>query len=261
MTKTTDQIKPFHIWEGIYPDFQSAVTEAKGAGFSGEVYRSQSLQVATECLVALKSEKPIPAFHKQRSTQLPLTVAMMLGDKKQVSILDFGGGLGIGYMTLAESIPADLKRIEYTIVEVPEVCQNGMDLHAGGRVKYTSVLPTPAKFNLIHAASSLQYIEHWQDLVAKFVAIKPEYILLSDVFAGSIKSYVTLQNYYESKIPHWFLNLNELLDTFNSYGYRLAMKSYSTSRRLDVEDTLPMTNFPEDLRLTESLHLLLQKNK
>jgi putative methyltransferase (TIGR04325 family) len=260
MTNTTDQIKPFHIWEGIYPDFQSAVAEAKGAGFSGEVYRRRSLKAATECLVALKSDKPIPAFHKQRSTHLPLIVAMMLEDKKPINILDFGGGLGIGYMTLAESIPDELKRIEYTILEVPEVCQSGTDLHAEG-IMYTSVLLTSVKFNLIHAASSFQYIEHWQDLVKKFAVIKPEYILLSDVFAGSIKSYVTLQNYYESKIPHWFLNLNELLDTFNSYGYRLAMKSYATSRRLDVEDTLPMTNFPEDLRLTQSLHLLLQKNK
>lgn len=132
MTNTTDQIKPFHIWEGSYPGFQSAVAAAKGAGFSGEVYRKRSLQAATECLAALKSDKPIPAFHKQRSTHLPLIVAMMLGDKEQIKILDFGGGLGIGYMTLAESIPADLKRIEYTIVEMQEVCQSGMDLHAGG---------------------------------------------------------------------------------------------------------------------------------
>jgi putative methyltransferase (TIGR04325 family) len=124
---------------------------------------------------------------------------------------------------------------------------------------YTSELPTAANFDLIHAASSFQYIEYWQDLLAKFAALRPEYILFSDVFAGSIKSYVTLQNYYESKIPHWFLNLNELLDTFNSHGYRLVMKSYATSRRLDAEDTLPMANFPEDLRLTQSLHLLLKK--
>jgi hypothetical protein len=33
MTDTTDQIKPFNIWEGIYPDFPSAAVYAKGAGF------------------------------------------------------------------------------------------------------------------------------------------------------------------------------------------------------------------------------------
>jgi putative methyltransferase (TIGR04325 family) len=258
MTNTTDQIRPFFIWEGIYQNFQSAMVEAKGPGFCGEVFRKRSLRAATECLAAIKSGNMIPAFHKQRSTLLPLTVAMILGDKERVNILDFGGGLGIGYMTLLESIPDDLERIVYTIVEVPEVCQSGMELH-GGEVMYTSDLPTTVKFNLVHAASSFQYIEHWQDLVAKFAALKPDYILLSDVFAGSIKSYVTLQNYYESRIPHWFLNLNKLLDHFDNYGYRLSMKCYATSRRLDADDTLPMANFPEDMRLSQSLHLLLQK--
>ena len=258
MTKTAAQIKPFHIWEGIYPDFQSAVADATGPGFSGEVYRTRSLQSAKECLSALNTEQPIPVFHKQRSTHLPLTVAMILRNKKQVNILDFGGGLGIGYMTLAESIPADLDRIRYTIVDVPEVCQSGLHLHAGRGIRYASKLPISAKYDLIHAASSVQYIEHWQDLLTKFAAFKPDYILLSDVFAGSIKSFVTLQNYYESKIPHWFLNLDEILDIFSRHGYRLAMKGYVTSRRLDAEDTLPMKNFPENLRLTQTLNLLLQ---
>lgn len=213
MTNTTDQIKPFYIWEGSYPDFQSAAANAKGAGFGSDVYRKRSLQAATECLAALKSDQPIPipAFHKQRSTHLPLTVAMMLGDKEQINILDFGGGLGIGNMTLAESMPADLKRIDYTIVEVLEVCQSGMNLHAGGGVMYTSDLPTATKFDLIHAASSVQYVVHWQDLIAKFSVLKPEYILLSDVFAGAIKSYVTLQNYYESRIPHWFFEFKRTI--------------------------------------------------
>lgn len=258
MTNSTDQIKPFHIWEGLYPDFQTAALYANGTGFGSEIYRTRSLQAATECLAAIKLGRPIPVFHKQRSTHLPLIVAMLLANKRQVNILDFGGGLGIGYMTLVESIPDDLKRIHYNIVEGYDVCQIGMGLHGGG-VMYTSELPTSTKFDLIHAASSLQYVEHWQGLLAKFAALQPEYILLSDVFAGSIKSYVTLQNYYESTIPHWFFNLNELLNTLDSVGYRLAMKSYVTSRRFDAVDTLPMGNFPEELRLEQTLHLLLQK--
>jgi putative methyltransferase (TIGR04325 family) len=251
---------PFHIWEGIYPDFQSAMADANGAGFNSGVYRARSLQAAHECLTALNSEQPIPVFHKQRSTHLPIAVAMMLGYKKRVKVLDFGGGLGIGYMTIAESMPVDLKRIHYSIVEVEEVCQSGMSLHEG-KIFYTSKLPATGKIDLIHAASSLQYIEHWKDLIANFAALKPDYILLSDVFAGSIKSYCSLQNYYESKIPHWFLNLNELLETLDRNGYRLAMKSYVTSRRLNAEDILPMENFPEDSRLTQTLHLLLQKDR
>lgn len=141
---------------------------------------------------------------------------------------------------------------------MPEVCRIARELHDGGAV-YTSELPTTPHFDLIHAASSFQYVEHWQELVAKFVALEPEYILLSDVFAGEFKSFVTLQNYYESKIPHWFLSLNELLKTFSVLGYGLIMKSYVTSRRLDAEDVLPMENFPEELQLKQTFHLLFRK--
>jgi hypothetical protein len=48
-------------------------------------------------------------------------------------------GLGVGYMTLAESIPNNLKRTDYTIVDGPEVCKVGMDIAEG--VTYLSTLP------------------------------------------------------------------------------------------------------------------------
>lgn len=259
MTNGMTENRPLYIWEGVYDSFVSAATLAVGPGFKGETYRKRSLAAARECLSAIKANMPIPQFHKQRSTLLPLAVAMILGNQARVEILDFGGGLGIGYMTLAESIPEDLEKVGYVIVEVPEVCEVGTELISG--VTYMPKLPTSVSCDILHAASSLQYIEHWQDLLRDFASLNPRYILLSDVFAGPISSYVTLQNYYESRIPHWFLNLQELLDAFAEHGYRLAMKTYATSRRLNVEDTLPMDNFPEGLRLPQSLHLLLQKSE
>ena len=113
MANNTIENKPFQIWEGIYDSFQSAAAEALGAGFGGEIYRERSLLAAKECLAALKSRKPIPQFHKQHGTLLPLTVAMMLSKNEIVKILDFGGGLGIGYMTLSESIPNDINSTKY----------------------------------------------------------------------------------------------------------------------------------------------------
>ena len=48
-------------------------------------------------------------------------------------------GLGVGYMTLAESIPNNLKRTDYIIVDGPEVCKVGMDI--AEVVTYLSTLP------------------------------------------------------------------------------------------------------------------------
>jgi putative methyltransferase (TIGR04325 family) len=260
MNNSTDQEKPIHIWEGVYPDLSSANLNAIGPGFRGEVYRRKSLEVAQECLNALKRGESIPTFHKQRSTYLPVVVAMMLQGTSKVKVLDFGGGFGIGFMTLVENIRPYLSRVDYTILEVQEVCESGNRLH-DGTINYTSSISGLDGFDLVHAASSLQYIENWHDLVEIFASVGPKYILLSDVFAGNIKTYATLQNYYGSKIPHWFLNLDDLLNRFEGYGYELIYKSPVSSRRLGVEDLLPMGNFPKNFQLNQSLHLLFKKNE
>jgi putative methyltransferase (TIGR04325 family) len=257
---TSDAVKPFNIWEGVYETFQAAAVDATGPGFDGEVYRNRSLAAANECFEALKLGRAIPQFHKQRSTLLPPIVAMLLNDHQNIRILDFGGGLGIGYMTLMESIPDILQKTSYTILENPQVCKLGASVK-GQQVTYTSSIGPKASFDLVHAASSLQYVENWSGLIQQFAAWGPEHILLSDVFAGAIASFVTLQNYYGSRIPHWFLNLENLLDAFDESGYQLVMRSYVTSRRLNAEDILPMDNFPQALRLSQSLHLLLRRKR
>jgi putative methyltransferase (TIGR04325 family) len=251
----------FNIWEGVYGSFQEAKAEAVGPGFSGEIYLTRALLVAKDCLHSLRVNKPIPQFHKQRSSLLPVTVVLAM--QESLSLLDFGGGLGIGYMTLLESVPEAANKIHYTIIEVPEVCEVGKQLHpknetgGGGGITYLSKMPTD-KFDIVHASSSLQYIEDWKEWVFTIAKVSPTYILLSDVFAGSINPFVSLQNYYGSRIPHWFLGLEELLQAFDQYGYKLLMKSSVASRRLNHYDVLPMDNFPESLRLTESLHLLFK---
>jgi putative methyltransferase (TIGR04325 family) len=188
---------------------------------------------------------------------LPPVVA--LAGREKLKILDFGGGVGIGYMTLLESIPEAASRIQYTVVEIPEVCELGEQIHGKrGGISYISSIPLCTSFDIVHAASSIQYIENWENWVSAITSLKPNFILLSDVFAGEINSFVTLQHYYGSRIPHWFLSLKDLLSAFDACGYQLVMKSSVASRRLNQYDVLPMDNFPEPLRLQESLHLLFK---
>lgn len=250
----------FKIWEGIYSSFPDALPAAAGPGFAGDTYRDRSISAAQECLAALGAGKPIPQFHKQRSTLLPAVAGMLLEQADPLRILDFGGGLGIGYMTLRESVVRHSKSIEYTIVEVTEVCAAGRELLPASEVTYVDSLPVKGEFDLVHSASALQYIEDWAAVLRVMSGYGAQYILLSDVFAGAVPTFVTLQNYYTSRIRHWFLNLDELLEVFASAGYHLVMKSFVSSRRAGVSDALPMNNFPASHRLAQTLHLLLRRN-
>jgi putative methyltransferase (TIGR04325 family) len=246
------------IWDGVYASFDEAAAAVAGPGFDGETWRSRSLAAATECLTALEAGRPIPHLHKQRSVLLPSIVAAMLGAGERLRILDFGGGLGIGFLTLLESIPRARARIDYTIVELPHITAEGRRLHAD-RVRYVEALPRGEQFDLVHASSALQYVEDWQQLLISLGGYGARFMLLSDIFAGRIPSFVTLQHYYGSRIRHWFWNLDELLAACERAGYALAMKSFAAARRGGVDDVLPMDQFPESHRLDQSLHLLLSR--
>jgi len=71
------------------------------------------------------------------------------------------------------------------------------------------------------------------------------YILLADVPAGKMPTYATVQNYYGSKIPHWFFNLNEMINAMAAIKYKLLFKSAYIGKRLGIEQPMPQDNFPE----------------
>lgn len=58
----------FHIWEGIFPNFELAEREKVEDGFSSHRYITQANTVAIESLTALSENRSIPFFHKQRFT-------------------------------------------------------------------------------------------------------------------------------------------------------------------------------------------------
>jgi putative methyltransferase (TIGR04325 family) len=250
----------FNIWDGIFPSFDDAEVAAGGSGFNGDVYESRTTAAARECIAALRAGQPLPPFHKQRSSMLPPLVAMLLQGRDRLRVLDLGGGLGIGYMALLESLPRAAERIDYTVVEVAGICSVGRNLF-GSAITFLEQLPSSGAYDLIHSSSALQYIEDWHATLRELRGFATPWWLLSDVFAGNIPTFVTLQNYYGSRIRQWFLNFDELMTVIAALGYSLEMRSYVSCRRLDTYDLLPMDNFPSSHRLDQTSHLLLRRAK
>ena len=103
-------------------------------------------------------------------------------------------------------------------------------------------------------------MKNWRREIKKFSYINSDYIYFADLFAGNIKTFVTLQNYYESKIPHWFLNFEDFNNEMLKYNFRLISKRKMITKRLKINTTLPMNNFKKSLRLPYTLNLLYKKN-
>lgn len=195
---STDTLK---IWEGVYRSFEEAAANQEGPGFDGDTWHARSAASARACLAALEAGRPIPHFHKQRSVLLPVVVALMLARRERLRILDFGGNLRIGYLTLLESIPEATRRVDYAIVDLPKTCEEGRHLFSGA-IAYESRLSPHGTFDLVHTSSTLQYVQDWQRALEQLAGYRAEFMLLSDVFAGPIPTFATLQRYYDSRIAH-----------------------------------------------------------
>lgn len=261
-----EQSIPFNIWEGIWENFKAARDAQQGGGFSSERYLQKATSAFQESFDALKSGQQIPLFHKQRFTLFPITVSLMLSQRQnsmtsKLRILDYGGGLGIGMLSCMENIPDVMENIDYTIVELPEISEIGEKLAKKHHlpITYQSELSLVNKQDLVFCSSALQYIEEWEVLIKTFAQTKAGCILLGDVFCGKFNTFATMQNYYESKIPHWFFSETDLVNEFMKHHYTLQLKSFASGQRAGIDDILPMSNFPKSHQLSNATHLLFTK--
>ncbi len=248
----------FNVWDGIYGSFAEA--PSVGPGFDGSVWRDRSLQAAREALEQAQTGQPLDYALRQRNALLPTLAATILVEQPRVSILDFGGGLGTGFVVLASTLRQAAGRIDYSVVEVDSICRTGREIFAGGRgPAFHSTIPAETALDIVHAASVMQYIENWQSLVARLAAYCAPYLSLADVFIGEFKTYVTLQNYYGSRIRHWFFNADDFIDEVERNGYSLVLRSHCDARILGKYGALPMDNFPPELRLANTSNLLFRR--
>jgi putative methyltransferase (TIGR04325 family) len=245
----------FKVWDSVYASFEEA--PSAGPGFDGPVAQQRALQAGREAAARMASGQPLDYSLRQRNALLPAVVAMVLADQGKASVLDFGGGLGTGYMVLAKALGGPKDRVDYRVVEVEGICRLGGELFAGKKgPKFEPSLPAHGPFDLVFTASTLQYIADWRSVVARLASYGSPNLVFADAFVGPFASYVTLQNYYDSRIRHWFLNFETFVSEVEEHGYSLALRSECDARILDAYGPLPMDNFPEELRLAHTSNLL-----
>jgi putative methyltransferase (TIGR04325 family) len=247
----------FRIWEGIFSSFAEAGT--CGPGFEGDIWRERSVQVARECLKCLERGEPIDYSMSQRNALLPVVAAMILSRQERMRILDFGGGPGYGFIVLLSALGKLRARVEYHVVDVACVCEEGKTLFSGedAPVFHTDLSSTTEmQFDLVHTSSTMQYIEDWKSMVGRLARYKAPYVVMEDVFVGAFQNYVTVQNYYGSRIPHWFLNDGQFVSEVERHGYALLLRTPCHVKVLGRHGPLPMTNFPEEYRLYNKSNLV-----
>lgn len=246
----------FQIWNGIYCNLQSV--PKIGCGFDSQKW----LEVSRQNLKIINQNSVDGSGLALNTTPLHLVVPVLCKSGCVLSILDFGGGLGLTYTHLM-SVSAGNTSFKFTVVEGEKVCKEGRRIFKDNEnIEFITALPSRKKsFDIVHLGSSIQYIDCWQSLLSELASYEPNYIVFSDVPAASIPTFATSQKYYDSEIPCWFFNEKEFCEHITGLGYELIFQSLYEGNILGRYKGYPLENFPQKYQIGKSRNYIFRKKE
>lgn len=164
-------------------------------------------------------------------------------EKKDLSVLDWGGGLGHYYLLGKTALP-DV-RLRFACRDVPLMCEQGKQLCPEVRF-YSDDECLKSQYDLVMVNGSLGYFKDWKELLARLCDSVGRYLFLTRVLTVQRSpSFVVLQRTdiygYNSDMLTQVLNEDEILNIVRDRGLRLV-------REFVVGDGPTIVGAPEQCR-------------
>ncbi len=248
--------KLFSVWEGVYQSFQEA--GGNPDAFDSKIWIKKQKDRIYE---ALKNQQTGNALSKDYP--LSLVVAMLLAQRDELSVLDFGGGMGLHYLEVISKAPQAEGILNYHIVDgkqsissCPKEMKPFQKLHF-----HDDFHTVDEKIDIVHIGSTLQYIEDWKEILRQLNnKFNPSHFVFSDLLVGNIPTFVSHQIYYDKKIPHLFVNLTQFLYFMeNVLGLRVLFKTKFIREILGQEKVFPNHALPKEYRIDRSYNFVFYK--
>ncbi|WP_395747011.1 methyltransferase, TIGR04325 family [Prosthecobacter sp.] len=237
-------------WAGIYPALGD-VPVVDGTYDDARRVGEMSAHAGILLAQIQEGKKPV-LWHEMMAT----VAAVVAAERGGVRVLDFGGGMGTGFMHLISTLP-ETARIEYDVIEMEQMCAAGRALFVNEkRLRFhTTQLHDGERPDIVYVNSVLQYIEDYAAKLRELAALQAPWVLLVRTAAGDFPTFATRQlNLPGQVLPYWFFNRDEIVATLRDAGYALAMERLS-------DRSYDMSNFPETHRQERMRHLLFARTK
>ena len=239
-------------FKGIYKNFDD-IPEIDISNYDSEQslinIRNKTFQTFNN-----KSEFPKADDRSQITNLLPLTISLF--KKKEVSILDFGGGAGETFADCANKI--NMSGVKFYIYDLNETMNIGKELFSSFEFKQDSFInfvddiSKIVTIDIVYFGSCLQYFPKYKDVIESILCKKPKYVFLTDNFFSMGESYATLQvNMKDRKIAYQILSIDETLSILTKNNYNLIYKSANFQ---------PYHTPSSSDQFNDSLNLLFKKN-
>lgn len=229
-------------WDGIYPSFREV--PKRGSGYSDARYVAQSIEETRRAILAAANSHIVPTQVVEDYAFLPLLASVVAENNGgSLRILDYGGGPGISFVHLTSSL-AKAVNIDYHVVELEWACEAGRRLFSDdARIQFHAALPeTLPDIDIVLMQGVLMSVEDYAGLLKRICGYRARFLFIVDLMAGGFQTFASAQSFLSGIVPHWFFNLEEIVQLVSSEGYALIFKGALMEQfRLD--------NLPESHRL------------
>tara|TARA_A100001515_G_scaffold89742_1_gene71352 strand:- start:19 stop:747 length:729 start_codon:yes stop_codon:yes gene_type:complete len=209
-----------------------------------------------------KQKNRVQNFEKEKEISISRNIFLidfvnkMKADK--VRIVDYGGGFGLSYLPLVSKTD---KKIEYHIVEVPGVSTAASKMYADNKdiFFYSSLLDlNNLDFDIAYIRTSLQYAADWKWVLESLADLSPKNIILADASIGDIKTFLTFQSWGSEKIPYWFINEKDLVETLVNKNYKITKREIARDITKDVSWETQRA-YPAEYRIDSLVNIVFSR--
>lgn len=238
--------QPF-IWDGVYERFDQV--PVVGKGFASGEWLDDMEHYTRSAVLAIDNGALIP---ENVAPYHALLASLIAAQERRVRVLDFGGGMGIGFANVRRC--SSEPDCEYVVVDNQESCERGRELLKDySSVRFVQELPEESgPVDILVLSSVLQFVENYDELLTRLAKFQPSLWLFTFLPAGDIPTFVSAQrNVPGSILPAWFFNAGELTKKIEALGYRLVFRSA-------LDRVFDMSNFPSTHQLPRQCNLLFR---
>jgi putative methyltransferase (TIGR04325 family) len=182
--------------------------------FRAAIAAPSCIGVATEALLGCTASQ----YDQNIALGYAYAVARAASGRKQVSILDWGGGFGFMAFLTRELFPE--LQIDFHVKEVPPTASEARK-HVEDVTFWDDDTCLDRSYDLVSACASLQYSPDWRTDLARFAAATPFLLLTRVPVAMTPNSFVVRQHAYGTSYSGWVFSRSELLSAADAAGLLL----------------------------------------
>jgi putative methyltransferase (TIGR04325 family) len=201
---------PVRLFNGIYPDFPSALRDIPANRLQGFDNRASALLLAHERFRICPFDYPIMFWLQKLLPECKL-------------LFDLGGNVGTSYFGYRKYMQYP-STLTWLISEVPAVAALGVQIareESATNLCFTTSLDELPRADILLAAGSLHFIEKPFELLRSAAALPP-HVLLNKVPLRDLPAAVTLHNMGSAMCPYHLFNRTQFLTNFQALGYELV---------------------------------------